>query len=173
MQKATPIAPPVIDEPSYVEVNMTALYATVGTLAVSTVGLAATTVVLWRRSKRNAEYLEALSEYTSRLVNQTKCGRQAYDSLVDEIEDDEATEPETTDLPEDVAVWATDELEDQEEAEEGALCTDCGEPEPLYLGSDLPEGLCSACRLSNKARVVRRARDVRPNVGANAMKETT
>jgi hypothetical protein len=88
MEKATKVYPPVEDD--IVEVNMTGLYTTVGILSVATIGLTAATSYLWRKTKRNQEYLEALAEYVSRLVDETECGRVAYQAIVDDSAEEDA-----------------------------------------------------------------------------------
>lgn len=84
-QKATPIRPPAY-ESEIVDVNMTSVYTTLGLLTFSTVTLGVSTALLWRKTRRNEEYLEAMREYVSRLVNETECGHTAYRTLIDEIE---------------------------------------------------------------------------------------
>jgi hypothetical protein len=86
MEKASKVYPPVEDD--IVEVNMTGLYTTVGVLSVATIGLTAATSYLWRKTKRNQEYVEALAEYVSRLVDETECGKVAYQSIVDGATDE-------------------------------------------------------------------------------------
>jgi hypothetical protein len=71
------------NEPGIVDVDMTHVFTALGVLGVLTTGLTASTVYLWRKTKRNSEYLEALREYTSRLVLETRCGKMAYQSIVD------------------------------------------------------------------------------------------
>jgi hypothetical protein len=101
MEKATPVYPPgakiTIDadgkhitsrvlpelEPDVIEVNMTTYVVVTTTLAITTVGLTAAVVKLWRRTKRNTELIEALGDYTAKLVNETDCGSEAYQLLVD------------------------------------------------------------------------------------------
>jgi len=87
-QKATPVYPPSA-ELKVVEVNMTYYYYTAVGLTLSTLGMGALNTYLWRRIKRQEEYMEAIREYVSRLVNETSCGKNAYTSLLDEIEEAE------------------------------------------------------------------------------------
>ena len=96
-QKATPILPPdlrVASSPSVnlIEVDVTKQYYTMVGLSIVSAGLAGATAYLWKRVKKNDEYLEAIREYTSRLVNETRCGNMAYSSLLDDMElEDEGT----------------------------------------------------------------------------------
>ena len=101
MQKATPVQPPVREE--IIEVDMTTTYFVMSALTVSTVGLGVTTAVLWRRSKKNEEKIEAISEYVSRLINRTEVGRVAYQTLIDDIEKEEKEE-EVADFSDEVGI---------------------------------------------------------------------
>lgn len=92
-QKAARVTPPM-PEPDIIEVDMTNVYATLGLLSVSTAALAATTVTLWRRVRKNAEDVETLREYTSRLVRDTECGELAYRNIVAAAEAEERAEAE-------------------------------------------------------------------------------
>lgn len=87
-QKATPVRPPV-HEPEIVDVDMTNVYTALGLLTFTASALGISTVLLWRKTRRNEEYLEAMREYVSRLVNETQCGHTAYRTLIDEIEEDD------------------------------------------------------------------------------------
>jgi hypothetical protein len=78
--KAAKVFPP---EPEIVEVNMTKLYGTVTTLVVASAGLTAANIALWRRTKKNREYVEALGDYVSKLVTETRCGNLAYQAILD------------------------------------------------------------------------------------------
>lgn len=104
--KARPVTPPEWAE-GIVDVDMTKYYwGMVGLTALST-GLAGATAYLWRRVKRNDEYLEAIKEYTSRLVNETRCGNLAYSSLLDDMDlEDEGT-----------VVWEKEYFLDEDDAE--------------------------------------------------------
>lgn len=91
-KKATPVAPteklPWMDEEPVgqpvLEVNMTRYFAANVALGVATVGLSAATAYLARKVRKQDEYLEAIREYTSRLINETRCGRQAYDTFLED-----------------------------------------------------------------------------------------
>lgn len=97
-QKATPVLPPEgflpKEEPltteGVVEVNMTRYYAANVALTAATFGLTAATAYLWRKVKKQDEYMEAIREYTSRLINETRCGQAAYVTFLDDedLEDD-------------------------------------------------------------------------------------
>jgi hypothetical protein len=81
--KAARVYPP---EPDIVEVNMTKLYGTVAALVVASAGLTASNVFLWRKTKKNREYVEALGDYVSKLVTETSCGSAAYKAILEEAE---------------------------------------------------------------------------------------
>jgi len=92
--KATPVVPPEAQHrhSGVVDVDMTNYYYGMMALSIMGAGLAGATAYLWKRVKKNDEYLEAIREYTSRLVNETRCGNMAYSSLLDDMElEDEGT----------------------------------------------------------------------------------
>lgn len=102
MQKATPVHPP---EPTrnVVEVDMTQVYLYMGGLALSTAMLGVGTIISLKLQRRNREHIEALSEFTSRMINETDCGHKAYETLLAEYEDEiEAQEQTATWEDEDV-----------------------------------------------------------------------
>jgi hypothetical protein len=116
-QKAAKVYPPVLDpEPGIIEVNMTTVYTTLGLLTATTAGLSITTAYLWRKTRRNEEYLEAIREYVSRLVTETKCGNMAYTSIVDGAAEEDALE-DTVDWSDEVGVYP----EEEEEATEKVI----------------------------------------------------
>lgn len=90
MQKATPVPPPATDE-EFVDVDMTKMYYAVSALGIATAGLTASTVWLWRKVRRTEQHVEALAEFTSKMVNDTECGKAAYATLMDGavLEDEE------------------------------------------------------------------------------------
>lgn len=61
---------------------MTRLHATVALIGVTAASLAVSHVVLWRKHRRNEEYMDAMKEYVSRMVD-TECGRKAFQTIVD------------------------------------------------------------------------------------------
>jgi hypothetical protein len=92
MQKATPIFPPDLEE-NVVEVDMTKLYVTVSVLAVASVGLTVSNVLLWRQTRRNKQYLEAMAELSNRLVNDTDCGSKAYALIIEGALEEDKQDP--------------------------------------------------------------------------------
>lgn len=106
--KATPVHPPVAPEVDVIDVDMTHVYTILGVLSVSTVALSASTAWLWKKTRKNEEYLEAMREYVSRLVNETECGQTAYATLLDEIDTDEPP----VDWSEDHSPFPTQETEE-------------------------------------------------------------
>lgn len=109
-QKAAKVLPPP-SEPEIIEVDMTSTYTVMGVLTVAVVGLTGTTAFLWRKTRVNAEYLEAIREYVSRLVTETDCGNKAYRSIVDGATGDDVVDvsDHTTPVPDD-----SDREEDEE-----------------------------------------------------------
>lgn len=87
VQKAKPVVPPHVVEEQTKSVDLTKYHTGMTILALGGAGLAAATGLLWRKVKSQNESIEALSAYVSRLVNETSCGRMAYDTFVDEDED--------------------------------------------------------------------------------------
>ena len=144
MQKATPVTPP---EPTrnIVEVDMTQVYLYMGGLALSTAMVGVTSWIGLKLQRRNREHIEALSEYVSRLINETDCGEKAYESLLAEYEHDEEREDwdHLEEKTEDEAPvsWEEEDVFSPEDADEPGY----DEPEP-------------------KIRVRRGARDIYPNV---------
>lgn len=67
-----------------VEVDMTKHHLALVGLSVASVGLGATTAYLWRKVRKQDEHMEAVREYMSRLISETNCGRQAYDTFLEE-----------------------------------------------------------------------------------------
>lgn len=140
-QKATPVYPPSA-ELKVVEVNMTYYYYTAVGLTLSTLGLTGVSTYLWRRLKRQEEYMEAIREYVSRLVNETSCGKNAYTSLLDEIEETER------------------ELEEhKQESSPHSLDLDEEEERSLSLFD-----IADSSDEEQPKPVLRRARDIKPNI---------
>ncbi len=86
MEKAAPVYPP---QPESIDVDMTTVYTVMSLLTVSTVGLGISTTLLWRKARKNEEYITALGDYVSRLVKDTECGKVAYQTFLDDEEEDE------------------------------------------------------------------------------------
>lgn len=109
IQRAKPVYPPAPQQ-DIIEVDMTTTYVMLGLLGVGVAGLGASNFYLWRKTKKNGEYLEALREYVSRLVNETECGAMAYETLIDDFE----SETEVADWSEDSAPYPTQQSTFQE-----------------------------------------------------------
>lgn len=67
-----------------VEVDMTKHHLALVGLTAASVGLSATTAFLWRKVRKQEEHMEAVREYVSRLINETNCGRLAYDTFLED-----------------------------------------------------------------------------------------
>ena len=107
LKKATPVLPPEalkLDTDGMVDIDMTNYYRGMWAMAITSVALTAGVSYLWRKVKRQDEYLEAIREYISRSVNETQCGKLAYVSLLEDMGD-----KDDVDYP---VNWAHD-LEDQ------------------------------------------------------------
>lgn len=146
-QKATPVQPPSdFKMPSaelrVVEVNMTYYYYTAVGLTLSTLGLGGFSTYLWRRLKRQEEYMEAIREYVSRLVNETNCGKSAYVSLLDEIEEVEQ------------------ELVERKESDADSLSFEDEEVDRNLSLFDIADSPTD----EKSKPVLRRARDIKPNI---------
>lgn len=104
--KAAPVVPPEAQQDDgFIDVDMTRYHYGMIALSLLGAGLAGTTTYLWRKVKKQDEYLEAIKEYTSRLVNETRCGNMAYSSLLDDMDlEDEGT-----------VVWSKDYIPDNED----------------------------------------------------------
>lgn len=70
---------------------MTRLHATVALIGAATASLAISHIVLWRKNRRNDEYMDAMKEYVSRMVD-TDCGRVAFQTIVDGAAEEEKEE---------------------------------------------------------------------------------
>lgn len=87
IRKARPVTPPEAMsslEGGEVDVDMTKYYYGMVGLSLLGAGLAGATGYLWRKVKQNNESIEALSEYASRLINHTDCGREAFETFLEE-----------------------------------------------------------------------------------------
>lgn len=121
MQKATPVPPPATDE-EFIDVDMTRVYTMLGVLGVTTTALTASTVYLWRKVRHTEQNQEALAEFTSRMVNDTECGRTAYATLIHG-----AVLEETADWSEEEDVQETFTSDDMRRLYTGDLVTDLEE----------------------------------------------
>ena len=81
LKKAARVYPP---EENVVEVDMTKFHLAMIALGITTTGLGAATAYLWRKVKKQDEQMEAVSEYLSRLINRTDCGRKAYETFLED-----------------------------------------------------------------------------------------